>query len=1028
MKRRLSFLLIILLVFSLGLPSFAEDTKTPETKEASHSFKLIREEEIADIASTALIYEHEDTGAELIWIKNDDPFKVFAATFRTEPSDSSGSPHIIEHALLGGSRKYRSNDLFTDMYAISTSAFMNAMTYADKTVFPIASRDPQDFANLTDIYLDSVFFPNIKEDKAVLDQEGWHYEIFDKEDPIIYNGVVYNEMRGADSNPLRLLYQNILTSLYPDTIYANNSGGTPEAIPTLTYEAFLDFYNTYYHPSNAMLYFYGDVDIDYFLQYIHDEYLSQFERKEVEVKYAKQEPFTEPKELVNVYNIGAEEDTAGKTYLSWNVTCGDGGNAIDYFTLDILADILADANYAPIKNALFDKGIGEDNGSFYLTYNTNSFGVVALNAEEEQKDEFVATIKECLQNAVEEGIDPTILESSINSLEMYVREAGSNDGLKGLDYLDLILDSKNYGGDPLAYLQFTEIFDQLRAGIEEGVYEKFIQERFLDNPHETTLVLKPEPGLTDKKAEEIEAKLAEYKESLSEEELQALIDENVANEAKKGAAVESTLPKLKLEEIDTNINEIIYEAKDFEGTPVLFSVQPCNGIMYLNMQFDLSTVDEDKVPYVVLLSKLLGSLDTENYSYGDLEKEINLVSGGIGFTTSNAEHTKTNDLDARLEVSGKSTAENFPRMLELINEICYSTKFDDQEWIGQQITQMKSGMEMGAHAEGLGLALTRVRSYFSPMFKYRDMLSGVDHMRFLQDVEKRFQENPEEVIAELEAVGKQIFNRKGMIVGFAADEEDYAAFEEAFKPFLNNLPNEDLENNKFNIQTEQLNEGFATNADINYVTFSGDLKEVIEDIDGSSRLLTNILDNYYLYTELRQKGGAYGGGSILDNYGNLVFYSYRDPNIAETLDIFRNSGKFLSEFEMDEEDLEQQIIGYFKAYPNTPAFVASNICYRELNGLSNEDYLKEAEAVVATTPDKIKAFGEALDKMMEQDNFCVFGKSAQIEEQSDLFKKIENIVPGEEVEEAAEEPVEEVPVEEETEESAEETEESKKAA
>lgn len=994
MKKLLSLLLAFMLIFPLVVPVSAEETDTDATQDL-HGFTLVREEEIPDISSTAMIYEHEKTGAELIWLKNEDPFKVFAATFRTEPGNDTGSPHIIEHALLGGSRKYRSNDLFTDMDAISTNAFMNAFTYADKTVFPIASRDPKDFANLTDIYLDSVFFPNIKEDKSVMDQEGWHYDIKDKDEPITYNGVVYNEMRGADSDPIRLLYQQILSALYPDTIYANNSGGDPEKIPELSYEDFLSFYNSYYNPSNTVLYFYGDVDIDYFLKHIDEEYLSQFERQDVAVKYEKQEPFSEAVDVESVYNIGADEDPSGKTFLSWNVNCGDGGNAYDYYMLQIISDVLADANYAPIKNALFDKGIGEDNGSFYLAYNMNSFGVVAINAEADQKDEFVSTIKECLQKAADEGIGEDALESSINKIELMVREASSNNGLKGMDYLDLILDSKNYGGDPLAYLQFTDIFSELRAGVKEGKYEQFIRERLLDNPHQATIVLKPEPGLSDKKAEEVEAKLADYKASLSEEELQALIDENLANEAKKGAQTENTLPRLNLDEIDTNINEINYDVHDFDGTPVLYSVQPSNGILYLNMQFDLSTVDVDKVPYAALLANLLGSLDTESYGYGDLEKEIYKCSGGIFCETSNAEHTKTHQLDARFVVSSKATAENFPRMLELMNEILFKTKFEDQERIGQQITQMKSGMEMQAQSNGINLALTRIRSYFSPMFKYRDRLSGVDQLRFLQDLEKRYAEDPDSVLEELRAVAGQIFNRKGLVVGVAADEADYTAFEEAFSGYLNELPNEDLENGKFDIEAEKLNEAFATNANINYVVAGGDLKTVLDQVDGSTRLLTNILDNNYLYTELRQKGGAYGAYSLVDNYGNLLFYTYRDPKIVESLDVFRGAGKFLSEYEVSQEDLDQQIIGYFKAYPTTPEAIASLICYREINGQTNEDFLKEAEAVVSMTPEKIRAFGAAIDKIMDENSICVFGNSKQVKAlEEGVFDAIVPIVPG----------------------------------
>ena len=990
-------MLALFILLTSVVPALAEEEAKAESK---FGFKLTREEEVPSISSTAIFYEHEKTGAEIIWLKNEDPFKVFAACFRTEPQDATGSPHIIEHALLGGSRKYQSNDVFTDMNAISPNSFMNAMTYPDKTIFPIASRDTKDFANLTDLYLDSVFFPNIKEDKAILDQEGWHYEIFDKEAPIVYNGVVYNEMRGANSDPFRLLFSTICQSIFPETIYANNSGGDPDVIPDLTYEQFLEFYNTYYHPSNSTLYFYGDVDIDYFLEHIDKEYLSQFEKKEVDVKYVKQEPFATPSEIIVNYNIGVDEDPSNKTMLSYNIACGDSSNLLDAIVLGIVSEVLADTNSAPIKNTLLEKGIGQDSGSFWLSFNQNSFGIVALNAEADQMDEFVSVVDEALAEAAKD-IDDDTLEAILNSYELDVREAASSDGLKGMDYLSMILGSHFYGNDALEGFNYDEIFSQLREGIKTGLYEKFVQDYLIDNPHSSRVILQPEPGMQDKKDAEVAKKLAAYKESLSEEELEALIEENKANEAKKGANVEITLPRLKVEEIDTSIEETIYSEKEVADSTMLFSDQPTNGIAYMDLQFDLSTVDVEKLPYAVLLSNLLGDLDTEKYTYGELETEMLRSTGGFGFEARNAEHLDTREMDARFSVNSYALMETLPELIELLEEITLKTKFEDIEWIGQQITQMRNNAETSLQSEGVNLALLRARAYFSPTFAYRDYLSGVSFLRFLQDMDEKFAKDPEAVIAELENTYKTIFNRQNLVIGISCEEKDYEEVEKQLSAYLEKVPNEKLENGKFDAKIDAKNEAFATSGDVNYVVVSGDFKEATDELSEIYPLVTNILDNKYLYTELRQKGGAYGAYSFTDNYGNFVAYTFRDPNAKKSVESIQKMGEYLSNLEISQEELDGLIVGYFKAYPTTAASVASDICYRHLNGLTDEKIIKQNEAVLAATPEDIRAFGETMSKMLEQNYYCVVGKASKVEEEKDFFEAVEYIVPIEEKAEAA---------------------------
>lgn len=987
-KHIICLALAVAMCLSLVIPAApvqAEDAKLV------HGFRLVREEEVPDISSVAYIYEHEKTGAELIWLKNEDPFKVFAACFKTKPSNDSGPAHIVEHSLLGGSRKYKSADIFTDIDAMSTNAFMNAMTYPDKTIFPIASRDPQDFYNLTDVYLDSVFFPIIKDEKRIFDREGWHYEITDKEQPITISGVVYNEMRGAMSNPLRLFISECAKSIFPDTTYAYNSGGSPEAIPELSYEEFLEFYNTFYHPSNMLLYFYGDVDMDFYLKHIDEEYLSHFDKQELNITFEKQEPFKEPRENTSYYDLDEEEDPANKAYMGINIYSGEGGNVLDYYMLAVISDVLVDANSAPIKQALFEAGIGEDNGSLYFAYNQNAFGVAVLNADENRKDEFVKIVEDGLKDAAEGGLDHEKLLASINSYELSMREASSNDGLKGLDYMDLILDSKYYGGDPLAYLQISDIFEQLRAKIEEGAYEQFIKDRLLDNPFTAVTILLPKHGLAEEQAAAMADKLAKYKESLSDEQLDALIAENTKNES-ENAEEEVSLPHLTVDQIDPHLNDIDYTSEELDGTKVLFSAQPTSGICYYDLEFDLSVLKPEELPYASLMTYLLGTLDTDAYDYGTIETMMGLHTGGISFGVSNSEHTKTHEQDARLTVAGKAKPEELTTLFELIDEISRRTHYDDFDWIGQQISQLRSNMERQCVTSGQNIALKRVRSYFSPMFKYREMLSGLDYLRFIQKLEKAYTEDARSVGDKMAEVAAKVFNKNNMVIGIAADEADKQACMDALKDYLGKLPADKQERGHFDMKVEQLNEGVQVTSEVNYVVQGGDLKSATDKPDGAVRLLSNILDNMYLYPELRAKAGAYGAYSLVDNYGNFVVYSYRDPNIGNTLDVYKGIPDFLENLDIPQELLEQLIIGYFKAYPMTPDAVASTICYREINGQSNEDFVQEAEEVMATDLEKLKGFAPIFREVLDKNYICVVGSKEQIAAEKDRFMNLFPVV------------------------------------
>ncbi|MDO5033312.1 MAG: insulinase family protein [Eubacteriales bacterium] len=958
-------------------------------------FREVRQEELTDISSTAHVYEHEQSGASLIWLENSDPFKVFAATFKTKPQDSSGAAHIVEHALLGGSRKYKSDDIFYDMYSRSTNAFMNAMTYPDKTIFPIASRDPQDFFNLTDVYLDSVFFPMILENPQFFAREGWRYELFSPEEELSYNGVVYNEMLGAMSDPMRKLLYSNLASIFPDTFYVHNSGGDPNEIPSLSYEEFLDFYRTYYSPSNTMLYFYGDLDILAYLEHIDRDYLSHFSQRDEEVVYEKQAAFVERREHVSYYNLDDAAPLDNQAYMVLNYLTGEGGLPEETFMNMVLSQVLFDSSSAPVKLALLDAGIGVESGSLSMNFNQNSLGIAVLNANESQKEDFVQIVEDTLRQVVAEGLDQENILATINILEMAYREANGTYGLKGMDYLSLILDSYNYGGDPFAYLHFTDIFNDLRDKIASGAYEAYIQERVLDNPSSSLCLLLPQKGLAADLEAKVEADLAAYQAELSDDEIADLIKRSTKlRDEPIFAPEEYYLPSLSLAEIDPQVNEIPFQAEARENYTLVSSPQVTGGINYVSIQFDLSVVEPADLPYVNLLARLLANVDTDNYDKGELEKAIFMYTGGIGFNASNAQNRVNGDYDARFEISSSATLENMAKMLELVTEISQHTQFTDQKWIGEQIKALRNTLEVGAASNAAGLGLQRIRAYFDPLFAYREKLNGLDFIRFLQELDDNFATDPQPHLDKLAALSKQIFNRPNLVIGLAASADDLETLQTQLDDFAAGLPVLEQERAKFQVEAQPLNEGIAINSEANYVLKAGKLEDQEGELKASSNVLTLILDNLYLYPEIRAKGGAYGAYSLVDNYDNFVVYSYSDPNIVETLDAFDQMGDFLANLALPDEALEQILIGYFKAYPVPGKDAANTVVYRWLNGFSNEFYAQEAQDVLDTKLEDIQAYGELLREIMQEDNYLlVLGNGGQIQEAEELFKNLTSIVP-----------------------------------
>ncbi|NLJ97696.1 MAG: insulinase family protein [Tissierellia bacterium] len=965
-----------------------------EVNKIYYGFKLLEEHKIDEIESIGRVFYHEKSGARLLHIENGDNNKVFSIGFRTPPSDSTGVPHIIEHCVLSGSRKYTTKEPFMDMVKGSLQTFINAMTYSDKTLYPVASRNEKDLFNLMDVYLDAVFYPKIYDIPEIFMQEGWHYELFDKEDDIQIKGVVYNEMQGAYSSPERILVDSIDKSLYPDTPYQYSSGGNPDVIPQLTYEDFLDFHRKYYHPSNSYIYLYGNGNIEEQLDFIDKNYLSNFNRIKVDSNIKIQKPFTQKNELEAYYHISQEESDKNRTYLSLNFVLGQNIDLETYLMNSILGPLLIDSPAAPLKKALLDAGIGEDIFSISTGGLQPSFGIVAKNTSIDKKEEFEKIIFDTLNNLIEQGIDKKLIQACVNMVEYDLREA-SRFPTKGIIYNIQSLDSWLYDGSPVSHLQYEKTLNQLRKNIDTGYFENFIKEHIVNNTHSSSVTISPKKGLADKKAGTLKEALKKYKNSLTEEEINALIHEN--NRLKEiqlsddSPEAKASIPKLSLSDVDTKSEIIPQDIMEIDDITFLYHNIFTSKIGYLDIYFDISMIDEELIPYINILAGIIGKIDTETKSYSELSNEIYSHTGGIDLGASvYMKYNRDDVFHPKFIVSGKAIGNNIIKLLELISELILESKIKDEKRIKELLQQMKSRIEMSIFNKGHSIASRRVSSYFSPSRKYLEKLNGLDFYWFLSHLLDEFDSNSQEILSNLNKVYNMIFNKNNLIISFTGDEDDFSLVKNNLNVLTGNINNEKLDPVKYNFSQKRSNEGILSSANVQYVSKGYNFKRLGYDFNGSMRVLTTILNGDYLHNRIRAQGGAYGAGILVDRTGHLTTFSYRDPNLDKTLLVYNNMGDYIENLELSKEELTTYIIGTISRLdpattPHMKGQIATN---RYISNTSQEDVQKIRDQVLNTKLEDIKAFAPVLKDTMEENYLCVLGNENKIKENKKLFNEL----------------------------------------
>lgn len=965
-------------------------------------YRVVEHKTIEEMQSEGIVLEHKKTKARLFLVSNDDENKVFCIGFRTPPDNDCGLPHILEHSVLCGSDKFPLKDPFVELVKGSLNTFLNAMTYPDKTVYPVASCNDKDFQNLMDVYMDAVLHPNIYKEEKIFRQEGWHYELESKDAPLIYNGVVYNEMKGAYSSPESLLDSVTQKTLFPDTCYGKDSGGDPVHIPELSYEKFLDFHRTYYHPSNSYIYLYGDMDMAEKLTWLDEEYLSHYEERPVDSRIREQKAFEKPVECEFSYSITDGESEENATYLSVNTVVGDDLDPKLYVAFQILEYTLLDAPGAPLKQALIDAGIGKDIlGGYESGILQPFFSVIAKDANKEQKGEFLAIVKGTLRKLADQGINRKSLLAGMNYFEFKYREADYGSAPKGLMYGLQCLDSWLYDGDPMTHLCYQETFDFLKKEVENGYFEQLIKDYLLDNPFEAVIVVAPEKNLTAKEDEKLAKKLADYKASLSEEELEKLV--KATRELKEYQDTPSTpeilakIPLLTREDIDKKAETFFWTEKEEDGIKVLHHNFFTSGIGYLKVLFNTSVLPQEDLPYAGLLKSVLGSISTEHYSYSDLTSEIHLNSGGMDFSvTSYANLQDAEQFTGAFVASIRVLYDKLDFGFAMLEEILNHSVFTDEKRLGEVIQETRSRARMKLENAGHSTAVSRATSYFSATAYYNELTGGTAYYHFLEQLEKDYPAKKQEIIAKLQEVSRKLFTRSNMLVNYTADENGYEKLPETLKLLSAKLPEGSRETYVFTHPVKNVNEGLKTSAQVDYVARCGNFRDAGLAYTGALKILQVILSYDYLWLNIRVKGGAYGCMSGFGRSGEGYLVSYRDPNLKETNEIYEGIPAYLEQFDPDERDMTKYVIGTISNLdaPLTPSVKGSRGLSAYLSGVTEEMMQTERDQVLQATKEDIRALAAHIRAVLQTGSFCVVGNEEKIEANRAMFGEVSSLTRG----------------------------------
>ncbi len=966
-----------------------------------NAYEVLKEEDLQDIHSKGWLLKHKKTGARVMLIENSDENKVFNIAFRTPPKNSTGVAHILEHSVLCGSREFPLKDPFVELVKGSLNTFLNAMTYPDKTCYPVASCNDRDFQNLMHVYLDAVFYPNIYKKEEIFRQEGWNYHLEQKEGPLKYNGVVYNEMKGAFSSPDDVLEREIMNSLFPDTTYGCESGGDPVNIPDLSYEEFLDFHRQYYHPSNSFIYLYGNMDMEEKLEFIDSHYLSAFDSLAIDSQIRDQEAFAQVKDIQKNYPVSEDEGEEDNTYLSYNMVVGEAADINLSLAFEVLDYALLSAPGAPLKQALLDAKIGKDiYGSFEDGIKQTYFSIVAKGANLRQKEEFVKVIRDTLTKIAEEGIDKKAVTAGINYYEFRFREADFSSYPKGLMYGLDILSSWLYDDTkPFCEVQLLEGFEFLKKALEEGYFEELIRKYLLGNTHGAILSLVPEKGLAAKRDKELEEKLENYRKSLSDEELTRMVENTKAleayQEAEEAPEALTCIPMLSREDIKKEITGLTNEEHYVDDSLFLYHDVCTNGIGYADLLFDIHDFDVNTVHYLGLLKSVLGAVDTENYSYGELFNEVNARTGGISYGIEVFDDAQDTDaFRAMFAVRGKALYPEMDFMFSMIREVLTTSKLTDTKRLYEIIARVKSRAQASLASAGHSTAVLRGASYASPMAAFQDEMAGIGYYQFIEKLEKDFDSCKDEIVKNLRKVMEEVLRPENFCVSYTGERESLDVVKAQAAGIKKVLFNGQKPESVKQAPCIKKNEAFKTSGQVQYVAQNGNFRKKGLEYTGALEILKVILSYDYLWINLRVKGGAYGCMSGFKRNGESFLVSYRDPHLKRTLEVYQGVPDYIRAFEADEREMTKYIIGTIsnKDVPRTPQMQGSISKTAYFSNVTEDMLQKERNQILGAQKEDIQKLAALVEAVLSDDQICVVGSETAIEKAEDVFMEVKPLI------------------------------------
>ena len=951
----------------------------------THGFTLLDEREIPEINSLARRYRHARTGAELLSLINDDTNKCFGVSFFTPPADSTGLPHILEHCVLNGSRKYPVKEPFVELLKSSLKTFLNAFTGSDMTVYPVASQNHQDFYHLVDVYLDAVFFPNISE--RTLAQEGWHYAPADG-GAFQFGGVVYNEMKGAYSSPGSLIGRYVQRSLFPDTIYQHDAGGDPAVIPQLTYAQFRAFHERHYHPANAQFYFYGDDDAEERLRLL-DEFLADITReaRPLAREIAPQPPFAAPTRQQQRYD-GAPG--SGYARLSWALPAlADDEAARAALNFAILAHILTGSAASPLRVALLESGLGEDlsGGSVDMHARQLSYSVGMKGVKDEDADKVAPLILSTLRRLADEGIDEKTVAASLNTVEFELREANTGGFPRGLAHFLAALSRWNYGGDPMTPLAFAAPLAEIQQqAAQPGYFEGHIRRWLLDNRHRSEVIMLPDAAVREELAAAEAGRLAAATAAMAESEKEAARER--ARELRRWqetpdtAEALATIPTLQRADLETRNREIPGEALDWPGARVLLHELPTNGIAYIDLAFDLRRLPAADLPWVSLLSRAMLGMDTAREDYVRLSQRIGQYTGGVSIQPYTARRLDDGQPAAWLIVRGKARPQRIGELCQIFRDILLTTRFEDRERFRQLLLEQKGGKEASLIPAGHQVIHSRLKAQYSAADWAGEQLSGLEYLFALQELSERLDEAWPAVVERLQGVRERLLGGgAGFLLNVTTDAADWPALAGPLREFAESLPARADEQHDWRPALGARDEGLTLPAQVNYVGKAANLYALGHTLRGADLVALHLLRMGYLWEEVRVKGGAYGGFCAFDRHsGTLTYLSYRDPHIERTLAAYDAAAAHLRALPLDDAEVTRYVIGVIgqmDAYqlPDAQGYTALT---RALTGDEAEARQQLRDEALAATAEQVRGFATVLEQARDAGSVVILGAEAAI--------------------------------------------------